>query len=308
VIELAAGNGSIGSLGSFGASGITNFNTLVLDTGADWKVVGTTSAGGFGTLTIAGFTANDTIDLTSFATTSYSFASNALTLTNAATVHAALHIQGTFTTNDFHISSYGGTGTMIIVCFAAGTHIATPVGEARIEDLAIGNLVRTHFGGPTAVQRICRRHVDCTRHPDPRAAWPVRVAAGSFGLGCPHRDLSLSPNHAVFVDGSLIPIRYLINGTSIAQTPVDEITCYHLELAQHDLLLSEGLLTDSYLDTGDRANFSDGHEPMRLFPDFAAHSVDSAMLWETTGCAPLVIAGHRWSGARGSSRLGQPAG
>ncbi len=299
VLELALGDGSIGSLGSFDASGITNFQSLVFDTGAKWNVVGNTSAGGLGTLAIAGFGANDTIDLTGFAAVTETFASNALTLTNAAGTHATLHIQGSFTSNDFHISSYAsGSGTTIVDCFAAGTRIATAPGEKRIEDLAIGDVVTAHFGGPTAIQWIGRRRVDCARHPDPPAAWPVRVAANSFGPGCPRRDLLLSPNHAVYVLDWLIPIRCLINGTSIAQRPVDEITYYHLELPEHDLLLSEGLLTESYLDANDRANFSGGAEPMRLFPNFAALTADSAKLWETKACAPLLIHGPLLETAR----------
>jgi len=37
------------------------------------------------------------------------------------------------------------------------------------------------------------------------------VTAGAFGAGRPHRDLRLSPEHAVFVDGVLIPVHLLVN-------------------------------------------------------------------------------------------------
>jgi hypothetical protein len=100
------------------------------------------------------------------------------------------------------------------------------------------------------------------------------------------------------VNGDLVPISCLINGTSIVQIPVDEITYYHIELAQHDLLLAEGLLAESYLDVGDRANFINGGDQLRLFPDFATTSPDVAAVWETRGCAPLIIHGPRLEAVR----------
>ena len=78
--------------------------------------------------------------------------------------------------------------------------------------------------GAAPIIWIGRREVDCTRHPKPRKVWPVRVAAGAFGPGRPHTDLFLSPDHAVYVNEVLIPIRHLINGSTIAQVPVDRVT------------------------------------------------------------------------------------
>ncbi len=81
----------------------------------------------------------------------------------------------------------------------------------------------------------------------------MRVKAGAFEDARPRRDLWLSPDHAVFVDDVLIPIKRLINGTSIAQVPVEEVTYYHVALGRHDVILAEGLPTESYLDRGDRS-------------------------------------------------------
>jgi hypothetical protein len=113
----------------------------------------------------------------------------------------------------------------------------------------------------------------------------VRIRAGAFGLARPARDLYLSPDHAVFVANVMIPVKHLTNGTSIAQVAVDAVTYFHVELPEHSVLLAEGLTTESYLDTGDRANFANGGRRVTLFPDFATRS------WEAAGCAPLVVAG-----------------
>jgi Hint domain len=104
------------------------------------------------------------------------------------------------------------------------------------------------------------------RRPPP---WPVPVRAGAFQDGIPHRDLWLSPDHAVYVGDVLIPIKHLINGTSIRQVPMDDVTYHHVVLDQHDMLLAEGLPCESYLDTCDRSNFDNGGKVTRLFPDFS---------------------------------------
>ncbi len=126
-------------------------------------------------------------------------------------------------------------------CYLAGTRISTSDGDRAIETLMAGDLVQAHFAGMTPVQWIGYRRIDCHRHPNPRKVWPVQVAAGAFGEQSPRRDLCLSPDHAVFVDGVLIPIKHLINGTTIEQVPMDTITYYHLELSEHDVLLADGL-------------------------------------------------------------------
>jgi T5SS/PEP-CTERM-associated repeat protein len=171
-------------------------------------------------------------------------------------------------------------------CYAAGSMIATIRGPVPVECIRPGDRVCTVLGGDTAeVIWVGRRKVACARQPDPTKVWPVRVLAHAFGRGMPAADLLLSPDHAVYVDRVLIPIRLLINGQTVRQEMTECVSYHHVELARHDVLVANGMPAESYLDTGDRARFSNGGGVIALHPDFAART------WEMSGCAPLVQAG-----------------
>ncbi len=178
-----------------------------------------------------------------------------------------------------------GLQTDIIACFAAGTSIATIDGATLVEDIREGSKLRTLAGRTAVVAWVGRRTVECRYHPNPRAVWPVRIRAGAFAEGCPARDLWLSPDHAIHVENVLIPVKHLIDGGAICQVAVEQITYWHIELPTHDVILADGLPTESYLDTGNRGAFANGGVSMALFPDFAP------LLWEGRGAFPLVVTG-----------------
>ncbi len=198
-------------------------------------------------------------------------------------------------TNVRAVSDGAGGALLSVACFAAGTRIGTDQGPVAVEDLRIGDRIALAEGGSAPAVWIGRRTVDCARHPDPMRVWPVRVRAGAFGPGAPACDLILSPDHAVFVEGMLVPIRLLIDGAAIVQEPRDKVTYFHAEVPEHAVILAEGLPVESYLDTGDRSDF-EGSGAMRLFPMFGAGR--TAALWETMGAAPLVLRGPDLERAR----------
>ncbi len=190
-------------------------------------------------------------------------------------------------------SIVGGNTIDVVQCFAAGTLIETASGPVAVEALCEGDLVVTAEDGRLEpVVWVGRRAVNCAAHPQPEQVWPVRVRKGAFGPQRPVRNLFLSPDHAVFVNDVLVPVKYLVNGTSIAQVQRPSVVYYHVELPQHDLLLAEGLAVESYLDVGDRSNFENGGGAVALFPNF------TSLKWETEGCAPLVVCGAELEAAR----------
>jgi autotransporter-associated beta strand protein len=246
--------------------------------------------GGTPTNVIGGLTKGDVIDL---ALLPYIANSGGVTISGNSLIVSNGNVAQTLTlANDsigmgFTLSSDSTGGTNVsVTCFAAGTLITTVDGAISVEALRVGDLLPTLIREDQApIVWIGRRHVDCSRHPEPQRVWPVRIAAGAFGDGLPQRDLLLSPDHAVFVDNVLIPIKYLVNGSSIVQQRIDRVTYYHVELARHDVLKAEGLPVETYLDAGNRASFDNGGAIVRLHPDFATRA------WEAAACAELVVSG-----------------
>jgi hypothetical protein len=253
--------------------------------------------------TINGFNASDQIVIQGSSIDAVSFDAGTLSLLDGPVTVGTLLLAGDYTNDVFAVGAaeVGGVAEQIVTvaCFCAGTRILTSHGEVAVEHLRLGHQIEALLGGaPAPITWIGTRTIDCTRHPHPKQVRPVRIRAGAFGLDQPSRDLFLSPDHAVFVDGVLIPVRYLIIGTSVAQVPVDEVTYYHLELRQHDVVLAEGMPAESYLDTGDRSNFTNGGGMLRLFPDFSAHPQYASGVWEAYGCARLVVTGPEVAAVR----------
>jgi ELWxxDGT repeat protein len=181
--------------------------------------------------------------------------------------------------------------TQVLPCFLAGTRLRAPHGEVAVETLREGDLLLTASGAAVPVTWIGQREVDIARHPAPARVRPVRIRRGAFGDNLPARDLLVSPDHAVLIDGALIPAALLIDGVSVAQEAHPTAHYFHVELPMHDVLLAEGLAVESYLDTGNRDCFEAADGVTRLHPDFWALHWDNA-------CAPLVLSGPRLAAAR----------
>lgn len=176
-----------------------------------------------------------------------------------------------------------------VPCFAAGTRILARRGEVAVEDLVPGEEVVVLLGGGLArITWIGQRSVACHAMMHPADAWPLRLRADAFGPGQPHTDLFLSPDHAVYADGVLIPVRYLENGSTVARMPCDNVTYFHVELGRHNVLVAQGLAAESYLDTGNRGDFADqGHGA----PYLVARQNAALVVWQRRACAKLHTTG-----------------
>ena len=267
-LELAAGSGTLAGFGTT----VFDFGQITLDPQADWFLAG--SAAGFGDgAAIRGLSAGSTIELVGTVESFQALVGGALTLSGGTT----LDLPGLAVP----IISNDGQNTFITACFASGTQIATARGGVMVEALRVGELVPTASGRLARVTWVGHRRTDLRRHPAPMDVMPVRVRAGAFGDGLPVRDLVLSPDHAVLVDGCLVPVRHAVNNVSIVQESRDSVTYWHVELDRHDVLLADGLACESYLDTGNRCAFDNAPGAVAMTPDFARR------VWAAEGCAPI---------------------
>ncbi len=148
-------------------------------------------------------------------------------------------------------SGGGKGGGVSSNCFLRGTKIRTAEGEREIENLAIGDLLPTMFGGLRPVQWIGRYTV---RKSDPSKPWvedalPVRITRSALAPNVPHADLCVTALHGVLIDGVLVPAEALINGATIAryEPEGDEMEFFHIKLESHDVIYAEGVPAETLL-------------------------------------------------------------
>lgn len=170
-----------------------------------------------------------------------------------------------FTPSDGSVLTDGGTATAVTAvttstqfpvgdlgppCFVAGTRIAVPGGQARIEGLRIGDLVVTRDHGPLPIRWIGQRSVPAL---GPHA--PICFSAGALGT---NDRILVSPQHCVLIDDwraevlfgeaeVLCPAHLLVNGDTIRRAPCAEVTYVHLMFDNHELVLAEGMVSESLL-------------------------------------------------------------
>ena len=152
-------------------------------------------------------------------------------------------------------------GTPASHCFMAGTAVMTPDGEVPVESLKNGDLVTLSDGRVAPISWIGVQTVS-TRFADPLRVLPVRIAAGALGEALPRRDLLISPDHAILLDDVLVQAGALVNGTTITrETQVPEVfRYYHIEIADHSLVLVEGVAAETFVDHVSRMDFDNWHE------------------------------------------------
>lgn len=176
-------------------------------------------------------------------------------------------------------------------CFFSGTRIRTARGAMTVESIRPGDELVVIRGGTETTEPVIRAlsaRIDLASHPRPEDVAPVRFRRNAIADGQPHADLLVSPEHSMIIGGLCVPAKYLVNGATIVmERHHGAFTYHHLELARHGILIAEGALSESYLETGDYDWLdADGKAVRPLFPAFTANA--TAERWQTDACAPLA--------------------
>jgi hypothetical protein len=286
ILGSAAGAIIVESLGRLSIAGGTAASTIAF-AGVGGSVVFSTSSAATLTTglaaTLAGFTVGDLLDLSGLAVAAVAavhVVGSAVTVVNSVgQTLAALTITGL--SGGLGFGNDGSGGTVLVACYLQGTRIATPDGETPIEDLRIGDLVRTASGATRPIRWIGWRGYSAARAAGDRELQPIRFPAGSLGPNSPCRDLYVSPRHAMLLGGVLVPANRLLGWQGIARAALrTEIVYLHIELDTHDLILANGAASESFADTGNRHMFHNGGDYAALYPD------DVRSAWQF--CAPRL--------------------
>ncbi|EUK18927.1 Hint domain-containing protein [Commensalibacter papalotli (ex Servin-Garciduenas et al. 2014)] len=185
--------------------------------------------------------------------------------------------------------SDGGLGLVLTVCFLSGTEIQTETGVKNIEALQSGDLVTTYdWAKKKYIERVVtwvgQKYCRVNKHlPDDMAGYPVRILKGAIAENVPYKDLLITAEHCLFFEDKFIPVRMLVNGSTIFYDySITSYEYYHVELEEHSVIIADGMLTESYLDTGNRHAFNHHHKVIET-------SLCSAKDWTKNAAAPLVV-------------------
>ncbi|GAA6164027.1 hypothetical protein NBRC116590_17310 [Pelagimonas sp. KU-00592-HH] len=136
-----------------------------------------------------------------------------------------------------------------VVCFTAGTSLATIQGARLIEELAVGDVVLTLDSGYQSIRWIGRIEL-----PVFGDVAPVEISAGAIGNP---EFISVSPQHRMLISDPiceylfgerevLIPAIYLLGLPGIALRRSGMVEYFHILFDTHELVLANGCWSESF--------------------------------------------------------------
>jgi hypothetical protein len=171
----------------------------------------------------------------------------------------------------------------IVPCFTPGTMIATPRGEALVEDLTVGARVLTRDNGIQHISWVGHKDVSAHDLEFTQTIRPITIKAGALGGGLPERDMQVSPFHRMLIVSELAQMYFeqnevlvyakdllRIKGVGIA--PIQDVKYIHFMCEHHEIVLSNGAWTETF-QPGDHSlkgvDDEQREELFRLFPQLA---------------------------------------
>ncbi|WP_309680407.1 Hint domain-containing protein [Asaia bogorensis] len=221
---------------------------------------------------VRGFASGSIIDFrdTSVETYSYNTATGILSfgLPGSATPKVTIDIGLGYNPALFYVSSQSDRSSSTGIsyngpapCFLADTMIATPDGARPVQDLVAGDLIVTLEGGHRVARPIMRmvsqQQIVSPKLPDDLAGYAVCVARNALADNQPCKDMYLTSEHCLHLDGGLVPVRMLVNGQSVRYDRERlDYTYYHIDMGEHYIILADGVEVESYLPNLDELRIS----------------------------------------------------
>ncbi len=174
----------------------------------------------------------------------------------------------------------------VVPCFTPGTLIATPQGERKVEELAVGDRIITRDNGMQAIRWIGRREMPGEELAAKEHLRPVLIRQGALGNGLPERDMLVSPQHRLLVANDrtalyfeerevLVAAKHLTDMEGIDSVEVSHTSYIHIMFDQHEVILSDGTWSESF-QPGDMSLAGVGDasrdEILELFPELATRA------------------------------------
>jgi hypothetical protein len=180
----------------------------------------------------------------------------------------------------------------VVPCFVAGTAIETERGAVAVEKLCVGDLVMTGDGQFKPIVWIGSRKLSAEQLKIATHLCPIRIRQDAFGTGRPSKDLFVSPQHRIVIEGwgaeilfgtpkVLAHACHLIDDEKVTRFLPESEVCYvHFVLQDHDIVYSNGILTETMF-LGEMAlkayDPSMVDELLELFPEFSDRSIKSSI-------------------------------
>ncbi|MDG1084381.1 MAG: choice-of-anchor L domain-containing protein [Planktotalea sp.] len=166
----------------------------------------------------------------------------------------------------------------MVPCFVAGTLIETAHGKMPVEVLEVGDLILTRDQGYQPLRWIGQRDVVATGK-----MAPVEIAANTFGE---HGVLRVSPLHRILLQDELAELLFgesevlvaakeLVNDQTVRIREGGDVTYVHLLFDHHQIVISNGLESESFLPGGQITNLFEEEavaEICAIFPELDPHT------------------------------------
>ena len=77
-----------------------------------------------------------------------------------------------------------------------------------------------------------------------------------MGKNLPFKDLYVSPDHSLLLNGTMVSAKHMVNRTTIYQDEdLESVEYYHLECKNHRAIFANGILSETYLVLNNRDVF-----------------------------------------------------